>query len=98
MTNPGTVVPVSMYDMDRWGDYWRFTSLAVYKLLEEYFEKQSITVVQYGNYYGAKSLISGKCARQVSVKKLLKSDNLPPMFPIIIASVAVKEKMSTAEN
>jgi SAM-dependent methyltransferase len=35
-TFPG-ITQISRYDMDRWGDYWRFTSLSARRLFEEVF-------------------------------------------------------------
>ena len=35
-TFPG-ISQISRYDMDRWGDYWRFTDLSARRLFEEVF-------------------------------------------------------------
>ena len=57
------------FDMDRWGDYWRFTDKSLKKLFEdkgfviEYMET-------YGNCLVATSFIRGMSARELSRKQL----------------------------
>ena len=87
LTNPSVICPVSRYDMDRWGDYWRFTDLSMRKLLELYFPEENISVKSYGNYYGACSFVAGKSVEDVSKKKLMLYD---PDYPVNVCARAVK--------
>ena len=87
LTNP-CISPVSMYDMERWGDFWRFTPLSIKRLLEENFFSDKIEVFSYGNYYAAQAFLSGKVVEELSIKKLLRNND---MYPVMIAAVAVKK-------
>ncbi len=47
-------------DRDAWGDYWRFTSLSVRRMLEEQFEPPDVRVEAYGNLAAASSSSRGR--------------------------------------
>ena len=49
---------ISRYDMNRWGDYWRFTEASLTKLFEPVFGN-SFSIEGYGNLLAATSLLSG---------------------------------------
>ena len=58
----GTVSGISQiprYDMDRWGDYWRFTDLSLKELFAEYFREENITIQTYGNVFAANAFLQG---------------------------------------
>jgi SAM-dependent methyltransferase len=44
---PG-ISQISRFDMDRWGDYWRFTTLSARRLCEECFAPANVTVEAHG--------------------------------------------------
>lgn len=67
-TLPG-ISQISRYDMDRWGDYWRFTTLSAKKLFEEAFPAENITIKSYGNVLVAISFLEG-----LSLEELDKSE------------------------
>jgi hypothetical protein len=48
---------ISRFDMNRWGDYWRFTDLSVQKMLEKSFV--NYTVEHFGNYYACANFLAG---------------------------------------
>jgi methyltransferase family protein len=50
---------ISRYDMERWGDFWRFTSLSALRLFEEAFHPNDIDVTVYGNVFAASALLYG---------------------------------------
>ena len=50
---------ISRYDMDRWGEYWRFTSLSASRLFEEVFPPSRVTVQGYGNVLAAVAFLHG---------------------------------------
>jgi SAM-dependent methyltransferase len=56
VTVPG-ITQISRYDMDRWGEHWRFTSLSARRLFEEAFD--SVSVASYGNVLAATALLHG---------------------------------------
>lgn len=65
---------VSRYDMDRWGDYWRFTSQAMQKVFEEIFGVGNVEVDYHGNCLAAVSFIRGIAAEELSKADLDKKD------------------------
>jgi hypothetical protein len=44
---------IARYDMDNWGEYWRFTTLSASKLFSEIFPKDEVTVQACGNVFSA---------------------------------------------
>jgi hypothetical protein len=50
---------ISRYDMDRWGDYWRFTDLSVLLLMESVFGKGNVDIVTFGNSLAATAFLKG---------------------------------------
>lgn len=67
---------ISRYDMDRWGDYWRFTDLSIRKLMGEVFQENNIQVFVYGNVMSATALIQGLAVEDLQDTSLLeKCDN-----------------------
>ncbi len=80
------LVQVSRYDMDRWGDYWRFTPLSIQKLINEVFGASAVSV--YGNVYAATAILHGLCIEEVDIKKLAHVDQ---DFPVIITILAQKK-------
>jgi hypothetical protein len=40
---------ISRYDMDHWGDYWRFTTKSIRKLFEGSFPAENISIGAFGN-------------------------------------------------
>ncbi len=78
---------ISRYDMDRWGDYWRFTSLAVRRMLEEEFSADDVYVETHGNVLVAAALIYGLAADELSTAELGVID---PDYEVVITARAVK--------
>ena len=62
---------ISRYDMDRWGDYWRFTDLSLKKLFAEYFREENITIQMYGNVFAANAFLQGLALEDIEDKSLL---------------------------
>lgn len=69
VTIPG-ISQISRYDMERWGDYWRFTDASARRLFGDVFGAENITVVTYGNVLAACAFLQGLAAHE------LKSDEL----------------------
>lgn len=81
------ITQISKYDMDRWGDYWRFTSLSAKKLFEEFFPADKITVKAYGNVLSAVSFLEGLSSDELKKSEL---DIFDPNYEVIITVRAVK--------
>lgn len=78
---------ISRFDMDRWGDYWRFTDKSLHKLLSKAFGENNIDIKIFGNSFAATMLIQGVALEEIDEKKLLLTD---PNFQLIICVVATK--------
>lgn len=78
---------ISRYDMDRWGDFWRFTDLSLKKCFAEVFPETQLEVSSYGNLYAAIALLKGMATEEVCEKELLKKD---PDYQIVITAKAIK--------
>lgn len=78
---------ISRYDMDRWGDYWRFTTLSARKTFEEIFGAGNVEVECYGNCFASISLLRGIAVEEVSTEKLDVED---PDYEVIITVTARK--------
>ena len=49
---------ISRYDMERWGDFWRFTDLSIQRLLKSTFDGE-INVQTYGNVLSSTAFLRG---------------------------------------
>jgi hypothetical protein len=81
------VCQISRYDMDRWGDYWRFTTRSAEEAFGEIFGKENIAVQSFGNVLSSVSLLHGISADELSRDEL---DHHDPDYQIIITIVAKK--------
>jgi glycosyltransferase involved in cell wall biosynthesis len=92
---PGGVVLASVpgisqivrYDMDRWGDYWRFTSLSARRLFECGFPQGDVRVEAHGNVLAATAFLQGLSSRDLRPDELDYSD---PDYEVLITVRAVK--------
>lgn len=80
---------ISRYDMERWGDYWRFTSLSAKRLFEEVFPAENVSVEAYGNVLAAVAFLHGLAAEELRRKEL---DHRDPDYEVLIAVRAVKSE------
>ena len=85
-TFPG-ISQISRYDMDRWGDYWRFTTLSARRLLEEVFPVGNVAVQAHGNVLVAIAFLHGLAAQELRRREL---DQCDPDYEVLITVRAVK--------
>lgn len=78
---------ISRYDMDRWGDYWRFTTLSAQRSFCEVFGPPNVNVDYGGNCYAAINFLRGIALEELDRKKLDVKD---PNYPIVITIIATK--------
>ncbi|MDT7947006.1 MAG: methyltransferase domain-containing protein [Thermoflexus sp.] len=90
-TFPG-ISQINRYDMDRWGDYWRFTTLSARRLFEEVFPPGNVTVRAYGNVLAAVAFLHGLSAEELRREEL---DYHDPDYELIITVRAVKPREVT---
>jgi len=91
VTLPGGFHPISRFDMDRWGDYWRFTSLSARLMFEEMFGKDT-QLNAYGNVLAATAFINGLAVQDLRLEEL---DYRDTDYEVTITVRAVK-RTSTA--
>ena len=72
-TLPG-ISQISRYDMDRWGDYWRFTSLSARRLFAERFADANLTIECHGNALAATAFLQGVSAEELTPAELDECD------------------------
>lgn len=79
---------ICRYDMDRWGDYWRFTNASVGRLLGDVFGQENVTITTHGNVLVAVSFLHGLSAHELTSDELNYHD---PDYQILITARAVKQ-------
>lgn len=75
-------------DYELWGDYWRFTSLSMRRLLEEAFPPGAITVESHGNVLTAMAFLHGLAVEELKPAELDLHD---PDYEVSITARAVRE-------
>lgn len=86
ITVPG-ISQISRYDMDRWGDYWRFTTLSAQRLFVEEFSPENVEVKAYGNVLASISFLYGMAVEDLKSEQL---DYHDPDYQMLITVRAVK--------
>lgn len=85
-TVPG-ISQIVRYDMDRWGDYWRFTSLSARRLFECAFPGGEVRVEAHGNVLAAAAFLYGLSSGELRPEELEHHD---PDYEVLITVRAVK--------
>lgn len=85
-TVPG-LSQVSRYDMDRWGDRWRLTSLSARELFATAFAEEDVEVSTIGNALAALCFIEGIPAERLRAKELQVND---PDYQVLVCVRARK--------
>ena len=84
----GGISQISRYDMDRWGDYWRFNDLSIRRSFEDVFGEGNVEVETYGNVLTAMALLQGISAEELSREEIFHKD---PDYQVIIGIIAKKK-------
>lgn len=79
---------ISRYDMERWGDYWRFTSASLERLFAPLFAG-GVEIESHGNALAACSLLQGVAVQDLPDRSLL--DRRDPDYQVLLTVVARKE-------
>lgn len=85
-TFPG-ISQISRYDMERWGDYWRFTDASARRLFGDVFGPHNVTIETYGNVLVACAFLHGLAAHELKQEEL---DCHDPDYQVLITVHAVK--------
>jgi SAM-dependent methyltransferase len=86
VTVPG-ISQISRWDMDRWGDRWRLTTLSARELFETSFAAEKVEVGSYGNALTAVCLLEGVVAERLRAKELDFND---PDYQMVVTVAATK--------
>ncbi len=86
VTAPG-ISQISRFDMDRWGDYWRFTSASIRRLFAGVFMERYVTVTPHGNVLSAVAFLHGLAVEELTQEELDRTD---PDYEVLLAVRAVK--------
>jgi len=87
VTVPGVSHPISRPDMDRWGDFWRFTTRSARRLFEEVFPPGNVHVEARGNVLSAVAFLHGLAAEEFLPEEL---DHRDPDYEVSISVRAIK--------
>jgi SAM-dependent methyltransferase len=85
-TFPG-ISQISRFDMDRWGDFWRFTTASALRLFGELFGEENVEVQSHGNVLAACAFLHGLAGHELSREEL---DHNDPDYQLLITVRAVK--------
>ena len=80
---------ISRYDMDRWGDYWRFTTRSARKVFSEVFGEENVHVKAYGNVLAATAFLQGISCEELTPRELDYEDE---DYQLLITVVAQKKQ------
>lgn len=78
---------ISRYDMERWGDYWRFTTASAERLFRPVFAG-GVDVASYGNVLAATAFLQGLAVEDLPDPSLL--DDTDDDYQVVISIVARK--------
>jgi len=87
------VSPICRYDMDRWGDYWRFTSAACRRLFGDIFGNENIEIKAFGNVLVCTSFLYGLASQDLTQKEL---DFYDRDYEFLICIKAIKNDRTAA--
>jgi SAM-dependent methyltransferase len=87
-TVPG-ISQVSRWDMERWGDYWRFTTLSARRLFEAGFPPELVSVATHGNVLAAVAFLHGLATPDLRPEEL---DHHDPDYQLLITVRAVRPR------
>jgi SAM-dependent methyltransferase len=85
-TVPG-ISQSSPYDRDRWGEYWRFTTQSLRRLLGEAFPPEHVRVQAYGNVLASTAFLQGLAVEDLRHDEL---DHHDQRYEMLVAGRAVK--------
>jgi len=93
-TVPG-ISQISRYDMDRWGDYWRFTSASARRLFEEFWPTAHLAVGVHGNVLVATAYLQGLAREDLQEHELHYVDEDYPVLITVCARKAASREPGT---
>ena len=74
-------------DLERWGEYWRFTRQSAGRLYRDIFGEQRVEVEGHGNVLAAVAFLEGLAAEELTPREL---DHHDPNYEVLITVRARK--------
>ena len=84
---------ISRYDMDRWGEYWRFTDRSLGKVLSEIVPEEAMQVESFGNVAVAKAFLDGLSLEELTNNVLDYKDE---DYQVLLTSEVKKPEIKKA--
>ena len=78
---------ISRYDMERWGEYWRFTDASTKRIFEKYFKNNECMIDTYGNVLVATAYLQGLSSSELTIDEL---NYIDPDYQVFITVKAEK--------
>jgi SAM-dependent methyltransferase len=91
ITGP-TISPLAREEAEKWGDYWRFTTFGLRRLLEQKFPSEQVATQPYGNVLAAVAFIHGLATEDLQPDELVFLD---PQYQLLVAARAKKQGIYT---
>lgn len=85
-TLPG-ISQISRYDMERWGDWWRFTSRSAHRLFADVFGEGRVEINIFGNVLATTAFLQGISAEELRPEEL---DHFDRDYELVLAFRAIK--------
>jgi SAM-dependent methyltransferase len=89
-TFPG-ISKISRYDMDRWGNFWSFTSGSARRIFEDVFSPGNVEIGVHGNVLAAIAFLHGLGTEELTEDEL---NHLDPDYEVMITVRARKSEAS----
>lgn len=89
-TLPG-ISQISRYDMERWGDRWRFTSISARRLFVDVFGSGNVSIETHGNVLAATAFLQGISVEELTTDEL---DHHDPDYELVMTVRAVRGQRS----
>jgi len=86
MSVPG-ISQISPEDMENTGDFWRFTTASLRRLLYAQFRADDVRIESHGNVKTSVGFLHGIAANEIPEKELVDND---PRFQLLLTVVATK--------
>lgn len=86
---------ISRYDMDRWGEFWRFTDKALLRLLQEVAPTYAIEVQAFGNAGTARAFLDGRSATELPPAAFDHNDN---DYQVTLCARVIRPLEETMQN
>ena len=82
---------ISRYDMDRWGEFWRFTDMSLKKLFTDMTLVETLNIQSWGNVTMAKAFLDGLSIEELPEQILNQHDS---DYPVLLSARVQKKTLT----